>query len=180
MVNIPFSGPALDNADASVEAQALAAAEAQAAKNPSAARAKFAAIEQEIAEHAGDGKAGTPWLQDFYNDAAPAVANLASTLHGLENSNDSLPNYQNRFTVLTEEDQKILATFGQGLAVADAAGLSPEAVQAIANAPDAWSAAMLVKFGPPGSLWATGEPKTPQNPDGLSLLAQRANHVYEQ
>jgi hypothetical protein len=180
MVNIPFSGPALDNADATVEAQALAAAEAEAGKNPSAARAKIAAIEQEIAEHAGDGKAGAPWLQDFYNDAAPAVANLASTLHGLENSNDSLPNYRNRFTVLTEEDQKILATFGQGLAAADKAGLSPEAVQAIANAPDAWSAAMLVKFGPPGSLWATGEPKTPQNPDGLSLLAQLTNHVYEQ
>ena len=66
------------------------------------------------------------------------------------------------------------------LATARLAGLSPEAVQAIANAPDAWSAAMLVKFGPPGSLWATGEPETPQNPDGLSLLAQRANHVYEQ
>jgi hypothetical protein len=180
MVNIPFSGPALDNADATVEAQALAAAEAQASKNPSAARAKIAAIEQEIKEHAGDGSAGAPWLQDFYNDAAPAVANLASTLHGLENSSGAPPDYLNRFTVLTPNDQQILATFGQGLAAADKAGLSPEAVQAIANAPDAWSAAMLVKFGPPGSLWATGEPETPQNPDGLSLLAQLTNHVYEQ
>src|ERR1700722_12274644 len=180
MVSIPFSGPALDNADASVEAQALAAAEAQAAKNPSAARAKIAAIEQEISEHAGDGSAGLPWLQDFYNDAGPAVANLASTLHGLENSSGGPPDYLNRFTVLTPDDQKILATFGQGLAAADKAGLPPEAVQATANAPDAWSAAMLVKFGPPGSLWATGEPQTPQNPDGLSLLAQLTNHVYEQ
>jgi hypothetical protein len=180
MVNIPFSGPALDDADATVEAQALAAAEAQASKNPSAARAKIAAIEQEIKEHAGDGSAGAPWLQDFYNDAAPAVANLASTLHGLENSSGAPPDYLNRFTVLTPNDQQILATFGQGLAAADKAGLSPEAVQAIANAPDAWSAAMLVKFGPPGSLWATGEPETPQNPDGLSLLAQLTNHVYEQ
>ena len=180
MVNIPFSGPALDDADATVEAQALAAAEAQASKNPSAARAKIAAIEQEIKEHAGDGSAGAPWLQDFYNDAAPAVANLASTLHGLENSSGTPPDYLNRFTVLTPNDQQILATFGQGLAAADKAGLSPEAVQAIANAPDAWSAAMLVKFGPPGSLWATGEPETPQNPDGLSLLAQLTNHVYEQ
>jgi hypothetical protein len=180
MVTIPFSGPDLDNADASVEAQALAAAEAQASTNPSAARAKIAAIEQEISEHAGDGSAGLPWLQDFYNDAGPAVANLASTLHGLENSSGGPPDYLNRFTVLTPDDQKILATFGQGLAAADKAGLSPEAVQAIANAPDAWSAAMLVKFGPPGSLWATGEPQTPQNPDGLSLLAQLTNHVYEQ
>jgi len=180
MVTIPFSGPALEGADATVEAQALAAAEAQAAKNPAAARAKIAAIEQEIAEHAGDGQAGAPWLQDFYNDAAPAVANLASTLHGLENSSGAPPDYLNRFTVLTPDDQKILATFGQGLAAADKAGLSPEAVQAIAGAPDAWSAAMLVKFGPPGSLWATGEPKTPQNPDGLSLLAQLTSHVYSQ
>jgi hypothetical protein len=180
MVNIPFSGPALDDADATIEAQALAAAEAQAGKNPSAARAKIAAIEQEIAEHVGDGKAGTPWLQDFYNDAAPAVASLASTLHGLENSSDAPPDYLDRFTVLTEDDQKILATFGQGLAAADAAGLSPEAVQAIANAPDAWSAAMLVKFGPPGSLWATSEPKSKQNPDGLSLLALLTDYVYSQ
>jgi len=180
MVNIPFSGPALDSADATLEAQALAAAEAQATKNPSAARAQIAAIEQEIKEHAGDGSAGAPWLQDFYNDAAPAVANLASTLHGLENPSGEPPDYLSRFTVLTPNDQQILATFGQGLAVADKAGLSPEAVQAIANAPDAWSAAMLVKFGPPGSLWAASEPKTPQNPDGLSLLAQLTNHVYEQ
>jgi len=180
MVNIPWSGPALDNADSTVEAKALAAAEAQASTNPSAARAKIAAIEQEIQEHVGDGKAGAPWLQDFYNDAAPSVASLASTLHGLENSGDTLPDYLHRFTVLTEDDQKIVATFGQGLVAADKAGLSPEAVQAIANAPDAWSAAMLVKFGPPGSLWRTGEPKTPQNPDGLSLLAQLTDHVYEQ
>jgi hypothetical protein len=180
MVNIPFSGPALDSADATVEAQKLAAAEAQAAKDPSAARAQITAIEQEIKEHAGDGSAGAPWLQDFYNDAAPAVANLASTLHGLENPSGEPPDYLSRFTVLTPNDQQILATFGQGLAAADKAGLSPEAVQAIANAPDAWSAAMLVKFGPPGSLWATGEPPTPQNPDGLSLLAQLTDHVYEQ
>src|SRR5580658_1526387 len=37
MVNIPFSGPALESADATIEAQALAAAEAEASKNPSAA-----------------------------------------------------------------------------------------------------------------------------------------------
>jgi hypothetical protein len=180
MVNIPFSGPALESADATIEAQALAAAEAEASKNPSAARAQIAAIEQAIAEHAGDGKAGAPWLQDFYNDAAPAVANLASTLHGLENPSGAPPDYLSRFTVLTPDDQKILATFGQGLAAADAAGLSPEAVQAIATAPDAWSAAMLVKFGPPGSLWATSEPKSKQNPDQLSLLALLTNNVYSQ
>jgi hypothetical protein len=179
MVNIPWSGPALDSADSSIEAKQLATALAEAKTNPAAARTAISAIEQEIREHVADGGKGTPWLQDFYNQAAPSVANLATTLHGLANGDPRL-NFEDRFNVLTQQDQQILATFGQGLAVADKAGLSPEAVNAIANAPDAWSAAMLVKFGPPGSLWATGEPATPQNPGGLSLLAQLTNHVYSQ
>jgi hypothetical protein len=179
MVNIPWSGPALDSADSSIEASQLATALAEAKTNPAAARTAISAIEQEIREHVADGAKGTPWLQDFYNQAAPSVANLATTLHGLANGDPRL-NFVDRFNVLTQQDQQILSAFGQGLAVADKAGLSPEAVNAIANAPDAWSAAMLVKFGPPGSLWATGEPATPQNPDGLSLLAQLTNHVYEQ
>ena len=176
MVNIPWSGPDLDSADASVQAQALATAEAESVKNPKAAQATIAAIQREISEHVADGPNGTDWLADFYNDAGPSVAALATTLHNMQ-----VPSYQNRFTVLSAQDQKIVATFGQGLAAADRAGkLSPEAVSAIANAPDAWSAAMLVKFGPPGNLWATGEPATPGNPDGLSLLTQLTNHVYEQ
>lgn len=179
MVNIPWSGPALDSADSSLEAKQLATALAQARTDPAAARTQITAIEQEIREHVADGSKGTPWLQDFYNQAAPSVANLATTLHGLANGDPRL-NFEDRFNVLTQQDQQILATFGQGLAAADKAGLSPEAVSTIANAPDAWSAAMLVKFGPPGSLWRTGEPATPQNPDGLSLLAQLTNNVYSQ
>jgi hypothetical protein len=38
---------------------------------------------------------------------------------------------------------------------------------------------MLVKYGPPGSLWATNAPKTPQNPNGTSLLAQLTDSVYQ-
>jgi hypothetical protein len=37
---------------------------------------------------------------------------------------------------------------------------------------------MLVKFGPPGDQWGTSEAKSPQNPDGLSLLAVLTDNVY--
>ena len=105
------------------------------------------------------------------------MAKLATTLHDLDvNSTD----YNDRFTILTKSDQQIMATFASGLASVDRSGqLSPEAVQAIANAPDIWSAAMLVKFGPPGSAWATSEPKSAQNPDRLSLLAVLTTNVYQ-
>lgn len=179
MVNIPFSGPALDNADAHAEAQALAAAENS--KDPKAAMAAIQAIQHDLQDHltAND----TVWLSAFYNQAAPQVAALAATLHRLDAGRNPAQQYASRFTVLTQAGQQILATFGQGLAAADKSrgpsqGLTPQAVQAIANAPDAWSAAMLVKYGPPGSSWATSETASPQNPDGLSLLAQLTNHVY--
>jgi hypothetical protein len=175
MVSIPFSGPALNNADAQAEAQALAAAENN--KDPKAAMAAIQAIQQDLQDHltAND----TAWLSAFYNQAAPQVAALAATLHRLDAGSNPAQQYANRFTVLTKAGEQIMATFGQGLAVADKSnGLTPQAVQAIASAPDAWSAAMLVKYGPPGSSWATNETATPQNPDGLSLLAQLTNHVY--
>jgi hypothetical protein len=170
LVDIPWSGPALDNADAQAEAQALAQAES--GPDPKVAAASIKAIEQDLQDHLGD----RAWLRAFYNAAAPYVAKLATTLHGLDvNSND----YQSRFTILTKADQQIMATFANGLASVDKSGqLSPDAVQAIAGAPDIWSAAMLVKFGPPGSAWATSEAKSPQNPDGLSLLAVLTTNVY--
>ncbi|HEY4463780.1 MAG TPA: hypothetical protein VGN41_14045 [Streptosporangiaceae bacterium] len=178
LVNIPFSGPALDSADARAEAQALAAAEGS--KDPKAALAAIQAIQNDLQDHltAND----TVWLSAFYNQAAPQVAALAATLHRLD-AGQPAQQYANRFTALTQASQQIMAAFGQGLAAADKSsgpsrGLTPEAVQAIASAPDAWSAAMLVKYGPPGSSWAANEKAGPQNPDGLSLLAQLTNHVY--
>jgi hypothetical protein len=175
LVDIPWSGQALDNADAQAEAQALAAAEAN--KDPKAALAAINAIQQDLTDHikAGD----TAWLGDFYNQAAPQIANLASTLHNLDSGGNQLQAYNNRFTVLTKSDQQVLATFGQGLAAADKAGtLSPDAVQAIANAPDIWSASMLVKYGPPGSDWATSEKPGTGNAQGVSLLALMTQNVY--
>lgn len=176
MVNIPFSGSALENADAQAEAQALAAAENN--KDPKAALAAIQAIQQDLQDHlkAND----TAWLSAFYSQAAPQVAALAATLHKLDAGSNPAQQYANRFTVLTQAGQQIMATFGQGLAAADKpkAGLTPQAVQAIANAPDAWSAAMLVKYGPPGSSWATNETPNPQNADGVSLLALLTSQVY--
>lgn len=167
---VPWDGPALDNADAQYEANQLAAAEN--GGDPKVNAATIAAIQQDIKDHMND----PAWLAAFYNDAAPYVARLATTLHNMDQQPLD-PN--NKFTVLNKNDQAILATFAAGLASADKSGkLSPDAVQAIADAPDIWSAAMLVKFGPPGDQWATNEPKSPQNPDGLSLLAVLTDNVY--
>jgi hypothetical protein len=173
LVEIPWSGTSLDTADALAEALALALAES--GKDPRVSAASIQAIEQDLKDHMGD----SAWLQAFYNNAAPYVAKLATTLH----SNDvSSMDYNSRFTVLTKADEQIMATFADGLAAADRApapyGLSADAVQAIAGAPDIWSASMLVKFGPPGSSWATTETKSAQNPDGLSLLAVLTDNVY--
>lgn len=177
LVDIPWSGQALANADAQAEAQALAAAEAN--KDPKAAMAAIQAIQQDVQDHLNAGD--TAWLASFYNQAAPQVAALATTLHNLDasSSNPALA-YANRFTVLTKNDQQVLATFARGLAAADkSGGLSPVAVQAIANAPDIWSASMLVKFGPPGSAWATSEQRGAGNPDGVSLLAVLTQNLYQ-
>jgi len=168
---VPWSGQALDNADAKFEAQALALAESS--SDPTIAAQQLQGIEQDLKDHMSD----SAWLGAFYSNAAPYVAKLATTLHNLDANGQQ---YNNRFTVLTQSDQQVLATFAKGLAAADKSGtLTPEAVQAIANAPDIWSAAMLIKFGPPGSAWATSEQKGPQNPDGLSLLAVLTDNVYK-
>jgi hypothetical protein len=167
---VPWDGAALDNADAQYEASQLAAAEN--GGDPKANAATIKSIQQDIKDHMND----PAWLGAFYNDAAPYVAKLATTLHNLDvNSNDE----NNKFTVLTKDDQGILATYAQGLAVADKSGkLSADTVQAIGNAPDIWSASMLIKFGPPGSSWAISEPQSKQNPDQLSLLAVLTDNVY--
>ncbi len=181
LVDIPWSGPPLDVADASAEAQALQSAEAD--KNPQAAMAAIQAIEQDVKAQLHDFSSGDPlsqagakaFLQTFYNAAAPQVANLASMLHK-DGANPQLET--NQYTVLTAAAQQIMTTFASGLAATDKNGLlSAPAVQAIADAPDIWSAAMLVKFGPPGSQWATqeGTGKYAQP----SLLAQLTNTVYQ-
>lgn len=168
----------LDAADAKYEAQALKLAEDN--KDPKAARAAIQAIQQDVQDHLDStDPADQAWLSAFYNQSAPQVANLASVLHNQDAG--GIRNYNNRFAVLTQSDQQILSTFANGLAAADKNGLSPQAVQQITNAPNLWSSAMLVKFGPNGSKWATAEqnPGDPRKLDQPSLLAQLTNSVYE-
>jgi hypothetical protein len=161
LVDIPWSGPALDDADATAEAQALAAAESD--KNPAAAMAAIQAIEADLKDQldalgSGDSlsqQGAREFLKTFYNTAAPQVANLAATLHQ-DGANPQLE--PNQYTVLTKAAQQIMTTFGAGLAATDKNGLlSAPAVHDIADAPDIWSSSMLVRFGPPGSQWATQE-----------------------
>jgi hypothetical protein len=170
MAYIPWDKTSVDTADAQLQAQQLAAAE------QSGNLAQVKAIQTDIQDHIDSNDKA--WLQAFYNQAAPQVANLAQTLHDLGAGNTA-QDYQNRFTVLTQADQQIMSTYANGLAIADKAGLSPQAVQAITTAPNIWSAAMLIKFGPPGSQWATSEPKSTENPSQDSLLALLTQQVYQ-
>ena len=160
MVEIPWvSGTELETDSAQAAAQNLAAAEAESAKNPKAARVQIQAIQAEIKDNidAGD----TPWLGSFYNAAAPQVANLAATL----NSEDGQTMVNMEPAVLTTQDQQILNTFATGLASADKSGTLTN-ISGYANAKNLWSVGMLFKFGPSGSAYGTQETGTP------NLIAQ--------
>jgi hypothetical protein len=179
-VNIPWdsSQQQLDADSAKAAAQNLAAAEALAKTNPTLARAQIAAIQAQMQDNL-DSK-DTAWVQNFYNNGgAAAAANLAQTLHDLETPGNKNADYANRFQVLTSADQKTVATFGNGLALADKAGLSPQAVQSLVNSPNMWSTTMLVKYGPPGSSWAKNEPGNQPNSAQPSLLAQLTLATYQ-
>lgn len=152
MVSIPWDHQSVDAADAQAEAQALAVAEAS--KDPKAARAAIQAIQQDLADHQGD----TTYLSAFYNAAGRQVTSLARVL----NSEDG-----HGGTLLTQQDDKILATFAHGLATVTrlpaGQGLSAEALAQYTKPQDVWSAAMLIKAGPAGQAYGTGQ--------GAELLA---------
>lgn len=174
-VDIPWdaSRPQLDADSAKAAAQNLAFAEAQAKTNPKLARAQIAAIQAQMQDNLDSHD--TAWVQNFYNNGgAAAAADLAQALHDLDNPGNEGGDYADRFLVLTAADQKTVATFGTGLALADKSGLSPQTVQTLVNSPNMWSTAMLVKYGPPGSSWATNE--TGNQP---SLLAQLTLATYK-
>jgi hypothetical protein len=176
-VEIPwYASQQLNEASSAAAAEELAAAEAEASKDPAAARVEIGAIEADM-QYNLDAK-NTAWIQDFYdNGGAAAAANLAQTLHDLDTPGKG-QDYADRFQVLTSADEKTLATFANGLAIADKAGLSAQAVQSLVSSPDMWSTAMLIKYGPPGSSWATSEPTSAQNPHGASLLALLTQAAY--
>lgn len=166
MVEIPWvSGTELETDSAQAAAQNLAAAEAESAKNPKAARAQIQAIQAEIKDNLDsldDPDSGaTAWLGSFYNTAAPQVANLAATLNGEDGQ--TMVNMEP--AVLTAQDQQILNTFATGLASADKSGTLTN-ISGYANAKNLWSVGMLFKFGPSGSAYGTQETGTP------NLLAQ--------
>jgi hypothetical protein len=171
MVNIPWdpSAAQLDAVSPNAIAQDLAAAEAESAKNPVAARARIEAIQEEIQDHLDMGSQGTAWLTSFYNQASPQVANLAAILNR-EDGGTLAANGEPQ--MLGEQDQKILNTFASGLAYADKNGtLSPTAISAYAKAKNLWSVGMLFQFGPRGSAYGTQETGTAPNVTP-NLLAQ--------
>jgi hypothetical protein len=166
MVEIPWvSGTELATDSAQAAAQNLAAAEAESAKNPKAARAQIQAIQAEIKDNLDsldDPDSGaTAWLGSFYNTAAPQVANLAATLNGEDGQ--TMVNMEP--AILTTQDQQILNTFATGLASADKSGTLTN-ISGYAKAANLWSVGMLFKFGPSGSAYGTQETGTP------NLLAQ--------
>lgn len=175
-VEIPWdsSQQQLDADSAKAAAQNLAAAEALAKTNPKLARAQIAAIQAQMQDNL-DAK-DTTWLQNFYNNGgAAAAANLAQTLHDMDTPGNKNADYAERFQVLTAADQKTLATFGNGLAMADkSGGLSSQAVQSLVNSPNMWSTTMLVKYGPSGASWAKNEAGNQP-----SLLAQLTLATYK-
>jgi hypothetical protein len=179
MVDIPWSGQALNDDTAPARmANALAAAEAEANKDPKAALAEIAAIEMSIQEHLTDGQAGEAWLQAFYNDAGPQVANLATVLHDLNGSADQ-PITQELQHVFTGQDEQIMKTFATGLANVDSRGLlTSSTVTQLTATPTLWSMGMLIKYGPPGSAYGTQDPKLGSE-DFLAQLTQATYTAYQ-
>lgn len=180
MISVPWPAPgkALDAASAQADAQLLAQAEAESAKDPKAARAQIAQVEDDVQDHLDQGAAGTAWLVAFYNQASPQVANLAATL----NREDGQVNVDGTLVdvVLTKQDQQILKTFATGLAYADKNGtLNSTAINAYSQAKNLWSVGMLFKFGPPGSAYGTQESGTGTPPNVTPNLLAKVTTAIE-
>lgn len=175
-VNIPWGSTAaemqqVDSLDATAEAKALAAAEAESKTDPKAARAEIEAIQADLADHAQSAKAGDPesaasmaWMTAFYTSGATAIANLGTALNEEDGAGTS---------TLSDQDKQILGTFADSLATVTSSGnltaaQSQQLVSdfTLAASKDPWSAAMLLKAGPPGSAYGTAA-----NGTGANLLA---------
>lgn len=102
MAWIPWSGPALDQADAKLEAQRLVAAQALAARDPATARADLAAIARDLMDHSAD----TGFLRAFWSQPGVAAAAaglpdvLRTTQDGTSVKAPSKADLQNVLTVL--------------------------------------------------------------------------------
>lgn len=175
MVNIPWGSTAagmqqLDALDAAAEAKALAAAEAESATNPKAARAQIQAIEADLRDHTqsakadGANSASMAWLTAFYASGAGSVANLGTALNEEDGQGTN---------TLSDQDTQILATYADSLATLTSGGnlTAPQSHQLVADftlaaSKDPWSVAMLLKAGPPGSAYGAAA-----NGTGANLLA---------
>jgi hypothetical protein len=159
---IPWDTASVNSQDATLDAQKLADAE------KSGNLAEIQAVEQDIKDHLAEGAAGLPFLSAFYNDAGPAVAGLAGSLYAEGGSDFKQP--------LTAQDQQILNVYASGLAYVLKNGsgqtaLSAQTLNALENAPDMWSMAMLVKYGPPAAAYGNGA--------GLQLLQAVGNATVQ-
>jgi hypothetical protein len=144
---IPWDATSVDSQDATLDAHTLADAE------KSGNRAQILAVEQDIKDHLAEGTAGLPFLSAFYNEAGPAVAGLAASLYVQGGSNFKQP--------LTAQDRQTVNAYASGLAYVLKNGggrtaLSAQTLNALANAPDMWSMAMLVKYGPAAAAYGNG------------------------
>jgi hypothetical protein len=144
---IPWDTASVNSQDATLDAQRLADAE------KSGNLAEIQAVEKDIQDHLAEGQAGLPFLADFYNAAGPTVAGLAASLYSEGGSNFKQP--------FTPQDQQILNIYASGLAYVLKNGsgptaLTPQTLDALEHAPDMWSVAMLVKYGPPAAAYGSG------------------------
>jgi hypothetical protein len=183
-VTIPWDSQADEGDDAATEVQALK--EAEALKNTSAARAEIEAIEQDLQDQtyalqngdAADKATAEAFLKSFYAGAGTQVANLAATLSSEDGKG---------LTPLSTADQRILNGYASALAALDkSGGVNQAIIDGFTKAPNMWSVAMLFKFGPSGSDYATttswadgknGQPGTGP-PIQIGLLAQVTAAVF--
>lgn len=146
MLSIPWDMTTVDQQAALADAQELRLAVNS--PDSSAARAEIQQVEQDIKDHLAEGSAGLPYLSAFYDQAGPQVARLASVLNS----------WDGKITQpLSVADQRTLSTFAAGLAyVTRNMALSQQAMNALTKAPDMWSVAMLIKYGPATSAFGAG------------------------
>jgi hypothetical protein len=164
MATIPWDRENIGTADAQLQAQQLAAAET------SGNRAQIQAIQADIQDHLDDHD--TAWLAAFYDRAAPQVASLAAVLHQEDATGTVL---------LSPADQNILRAYASGLALLSRTGNLPQPViDKYTSAPDLWSVAMLVKYGPDGSAYGTSTSFAPGSTSKVQqgFLAQLTDAVY--
>jgi hypothetical protein len=102
MAYIPWSGSALDQGDAALQAQNLKTAVALARTDPAAARAMLAVVAQDLGDHAGDTAYLTAfWSQPGVNASAASLASLLRTTNdGGTIKSASKSDYSNVISVL--------------------------------------------------------------------------------